>query len=147
MLRPYWKYLMYILDHKVNVLVECWKEGLYIQGIIHDWSKFLPQEFFPYARRFYKEINEKTELEWKYAWLHHQHKNKHHWNYWVVNQQTKEALPMPKKYVIEMYCDWKAFSRKWGRKVKEPKITITDKIILHPLTRSELERLIDKDAP
>ncbi|GHH99461.1 DUF5662 family protein [Neobacillus kokaensis] len=40
MLHAYWRNFLYILNHKVNVLVECWKEGLYIQGIIHDWSKF-----------------------------------------------------------------------------------------------------------
>ncbi|WP_368086883.1 hypothetical protein [Paenibacillus sp. OK003] len=30
------------MDHKLNVLIECWQEGLYLQGIIHDMSKFSP---------------------------------------------------------------------------------------------------------
>ncbi|MEW9110929.1 MAG: DUF5662 family protein [Cytobacillus gottheilii] len=48
----YWKNFLYTLDHQLNVLVECWKEGLYIQGITHDLSKFSPKEFFPYAKKF-----------------------------------------------------------------------------------------------
>ncbi|WP_223193097.1 DUF5662 family protein [Paenibacillus sedimenti] len=45
MIKAYWKYFLYILNHKLNVLIESWKEGLYIQGIIHDWSKFSPAEY------------------------------------------------------------------------------------------------------
>jgi hypothetical protein len=55
MLKACWRnlLLLYILDHKVNVLIECWKEGLYIQGITHDLSKFSPKEFFSYAKKFF----------------------------------------------------------------------------------------------
>lgn len=49
MLRAYWKCFLYIINHKLNVLIECWKEGLYIQGIFHDMSKFSPKEFHHYA--------------------------------------------------------------------------------------------------
>ncbi|KKI91193.1 hypothetical protein WQ54_16290 [Bacillus sp. SA1-12] len=141
MLKACWRNFLYILDHKINVLVECWKEGLYIQGIIHDWSKFSPKEFFPYAKKFFYtgEKSAEDELKWKHAWLHHQHKNKHHWEYWVVDPNNKQALPMPRKYMIEMVCDWRSFSRKWGRKVKDSTLDLTDKILLHPDTKKELE--------
>lgn len=150
-LRMYWRYLLYVLDHKLNVLIECWREGLYLQGIIHDMSKFSPQEFFPYAHKFYsKQNDENTDLRWKNAWLHHQNHNKHHWEYWIVNKITKEALPMPKKYVIEMVCDWRSFSRKWGRVVKESNLVErmmnSNDIILHPKTREELVRMIHKNS-
>ena len=150
-LRVYCRYFLYILDHKLNVFIECWKEGLYLQGIIHDMSKFSPKEFFPYAKKFYSnKKDEFTELQWQYAWLHHQHKNKHHWNYWVVNQNTREALPMPKKYIIEMLCDWRSFSRKWGRLIKDTnhltnKMMASEGLILHPKTRQELEGIIDQN--
>lgn len=139
-----------MLDHKLNVFIECYKEGLLLQGILHDLSKFSPTEFFPYAKKFYSTAkDENTEIQWKYAWLHHQHKNKHHWNYWVVDQHKREALPMPKKYMIEMLCDWRSSSRKWGRKIKESKLTekmmSSDGVILHPKTRKELEELIRKE--
>lgn len=146
----YWRYFLYVLDHKLNVLIECWHEGLYLQGIIHDMSKFSPHEFFPYAHKFYSNHkDENIELRWKNAWLHHQNHNKHHWEYWIVNKNTGEALPMPKKYLIEMVCDWRAFSRKWGRKVKETnlpeRMMTSESIILHPKTRKELENFMKKN--
>lgn len=151
MMRAYWKYFLYILNHKLNVLIECWRVGLYIQGILHDMSKFSPAEFIPYAKKFYwgKPLNVDDELKWKYAWLRHQRKNKHHWEYWVINPNTKEALPMPKKYIIEMVCDWRSFSRRWGRKVKESTLNLTDKIVVHPETKIELDILMmeEMDIP
>ncbi|MBY6036683.1 hypothetical protein KUV80_08465 [Fictibacillus nanhaiensis] len=152
-MKVYWKYFLYILDHKLNVLVECWKEGLYIQGITHDLSKFSPVEFFPYAQKFFSDKTEDNELQWQYAWLHHQHKNKHHWNYWVVNQMTREAVPMPKKYVIEMICDYRSLSRKWGKKRTDQSLSnrllqnlLTEKVILHPETKEVCKILIGKEG-
>ncbi len=144
MLKACWKYFLYILDHKLNVLIECWKEGLYIQGIIHDCSKFSPNEFLPYAKKFFynREKSADDELKWRYAWLHHQHKNKHHWEYWVVDPNNKQALPIPRKYLLEMVCDWRSFSRIWGRKVKNSTLDLTNKIVLHPDTKKELEDII-----
>jgi len=147
MIDLYWRYFLYVIDHKLNVLIECWKEGLYIQGILHDISKFSPKEFVPYAQKFYSgKKDEIIEMKWKYAWLNHQHKNKHHWNYWIVNQETKEALPIPRKYLVEMWCDWRSFSRKWGRRVKETDLTDkmikSEGVILNPKSRQELEELI-----
>ncbi|GGB61017.1 DUF5662 family protein [Fictibacillus barbaricus] len=149
-MKSYWKYLLYILEHKLNVLLECWKEGLYVQGMMHDMSKFNPIEFFPYARKFY--LNKKLdEFEWEYAWLHHQHHNKHHWNYWVVDSVKREALPMPRKYLLEMICDYRSFSRTWGRKRIDTDMAdrlirnlLTEKVILHPKTRKECEFFIRK---
>ncbi len=144
MLRAYWKNALYILNHKLNVLIECWHEGLYLQGITHDLSKFSPKEFFPYAKKFFSEnqLSEDDELEWRYAWLNHQHKNKHHWEYWVVDPERKLALPMPRKYLLEMICDWRSLSRKWGKKVKPVTLDFTDKIILHPETKKVLEDIL-----
>lgn len=146
-MRMYWRYFLYVLEHKINVLIECWKVGLFVQGITHDWSKFSRHEFLPYARKFYSGQKSKhIDLEWEKAWLHHQKCNKHHWEHWVVNKHTKEALPMPKKYIVEMVCDWRSFSRMWGRKAKEThlveKMMASSHIILHPDTREELEKLV-----
>ncbi|WP_422661504.1 DUF5662 family protein [Paenibacillus sp. EC2-1] len=146
-MRAYWRYFLYVVDHKLNVCIECWKEGLYLQGIVHDFSKFSPKEFVPYARKFYStRKSEETELQWKYAWLNHQHKNKHHWEYWVVNPNSNEVLPMPEKYIIEMVCDWRSFSRKWGRLIKDPdhltnKMMASSGLVLHPKTRQRLEEI------
>ncbi|OXT17934.1 hypothetical protein B9K06_08685 [Bacillus sp. OG2] len=146
MLRAVWKNILYILEHKLNVLIECWKEGLFLQGIIHDLSKFTPQEFMPYAKKFFYEGQKDSadELKWKYAWLHHQHKNKHHWEHWVVDPKNKQALPMPRKYLLEMVCEWRSFSRKWGRRVKASTMDLSGNIILHPDTKKELEDILEK---
>jgi hypothetical protein len=146
MLKACWRNFLYILNHKLNVLVECWKEGLYIQGITHDLSKFSPKEFFPYAKKFFSdgELSAEDEMKWKYAWLNHQRKNKHHWEYWVVDPNNKQALPMPRKYLVEMVCDWRSFSRKWGRKVKISTLDLTDKIVLHPDSKKELDIIMKR---
>lgn len=146
MFKSYWRNFLYILDHKLNVLVECWQEGLFLQGITHDLSKFTPKEFFPYAKKFFYqgEKSLKDEMNWKYAWLNHQHHNKHHWEYWVIDPSNNQALPMPRKYLIEMVCDWRSFSRKWGRKVKPSTLDLTDKIILHADTKMELEEIMKR---
>lgn len=57
----------------------------------------------------------------------------------MINPGTRQAIPMPRKYLIEMACDWRSFSRKCGRKVKEANLNLTDQIILHPDTKKELE--------
>jgi hypothetical protein len=144
LLKACWRNFLYILDHKINVFIECWKEGLYIQGITHDLSKLTPKEFLPYTKKFFLEgkLSPDDEMKWKYAWLNHQHKNKHHWEYWVVDPRNKLTLPMPRKYLLEMVCDWRSFSRKWGRKVKISKMDLIDKIILHPDTKKELEMIL-----
>lgn len=46
-------YLSYVLGHKWHVFIECCKLGVPWLGIIHDWSKFLPSEWFPYVNWFY----------------------------------------------------------------------------------------------
>lgn len=52
-LKMYWNYFKYVLEHKKNVFIECWKEGLYIHAFTHDLSKFSILEFKSYAKKFY----------------------------------------------------------------------------------------------
>ncbi len=42
------------------------------------------------------------------AWLKHQHRNPHHWQYWVLENDDGNTvlIPMPKRYWLEMVCDW-----------------------------------------
>lgn len=122
----YVKYLRYLLRHKWFVFVECVKRGQFWRGLLHDISKFLPDEFIPYARYFYGEYKSVTEMssfmflhstskeevEYKFneAWLTHIHRNKHHWQHWVLINDSDEPkinpLPIPEKHIIEMVCDW-----------------------------------------
>lgn len=105
----YLKYLHYIIRHKWFVMIECFKKGLYWRGIMHDMSKFRPSEFFIYAEYFYGDKKtEALEDVFDFAWLHHQNRNKHHWQYWILQEDSgaEAYLPMPKKYMLEMICDW-----------------------------------------
>ncbi len=76
-----------MLRHKWFVLVAGLSLGVpLIVLIFHDWDKFLPDEWFPYARCFYKTNGEKQyveSVEFARAWMLHQHRNKHHWQYWL----------------------------------------------------------------
>lgn len=111
-IKKYFNYLKYILEHKKNVFIECWKEGLYIEAFIHDLSKFHPVEFISYADKFYGNKDEKENNKFEYGWLHHKHCNKHHWNYWIGDNNV--PLDMPVRYIKEMICDWKAMGKKFG---------------------------------
>jgi len=122
------------MHHKWFVFQECWSRGLYWQGIIHDMSKFSPLEFIAYSSNFFGKKTGHTQEAFQYAWLHHQHHNKHHWNYWVVDQAKQEALEMPHKYVLEMICDWTAMSLKFGDTPKEFFESNRHKMILHQNT-------------
>lgn len=84
----------------------------------HDESKFTSHEYDPYDEYFYGERTKDTKSNFNYAWLHHIHNNKHHWQYWVlINDDAEEgtvALDIPYKYVLEMIADWWSFSWKSG---------------------------------
>lgn len=157
-MKKYFKFLQSLLKHKWFVFLECCKLGIPWLGIIHDWTKFLPSEFIPYAKWFYGdrlEVMKVMVLEkgpyrfgqlvhyddeswaiaaknayqlglvpWEdkenfdMAWLHHQKRNKHHWQRWeLVNgsdEPQRVALPMPEKYCLEMIADWRGAGRAYG---------------------------------
>lgn len=112
----YIRYFWYVLKHKYYVFMACLKYGLIWQGIIHDWSKFLPDEAVPYANYFYNGDRRKDEFytptqgtyEFNMAWLKHQHRNPHHWQHYVLQEDSGEVFPVkiPDKYLKEMLCDW-----------------------------------------
>ena len=116
-------YLKYILRHKWFVIVASRKFGVPLWlALLHDWSKFRPSELTPYAETFYKSNGEKQyveSMEFEWAWNHHQKRNKHHWQYWLLTLDSgeTEALEMPLRYVREMVADWagagRAITGKW----------------------------------
>lgn len=81
----------------------------------HDISKFESDEYVAYDAYFYG--NEKTDRvveEFNKAWLTHIHRNPHHWQHWILNNDEPSegvvCLDMDYKYIIEMICDWWSFS-------------------------------------
>lgn len=135
------KYLHYLFRHKWFVFVECRKYGLVWRGIVHDWSKFLPDEFFRYVKHFYGK--EKEPSEFKYAFLKHQNRHQHHWQWWVSFQDGKpKALPMSEAARIEMLCDWRGAGKAQGHphSVREWYAANKGKMILHDETRAWVEK-------
>ena len=115
------KYLKSVLRHKWYVFLACLQFRVPIwSAIIHDWDKFLPDEFFAYADYFYgkkiarpntKVMNYKTgQLEplmeqpvnvkdaFDRAWNLHQKRNKHHWQFWLLTPDN----PRPNFGIMSM---------------------------------------------
>lgn len=153
--KGHWAYLVYVIRHKWFVFRAGRWCGVGIwQLLIHDWTKFLPCEWYPYVGSFYN--RDGTKRDWKSrtavdklafnrAWNHHQKANKHHWQYWVLTNDSDDpkhsALEMPEKYRREMVADWMGAGRaitgnwevwNWYEKNK-------DKILLEAATRSRVE--------
>lgn len=120
--RPHVRYLASLLRHKLFVAQGCREEGLsWLVALRHDWQKFTPTEFVPYANAFYGPrpvSNRKPEGDdaFNHAWLHHQKFGPHHWQYWVMLEDSGKvyALPMPDRYRREMLADWKGANRAYG---------------------------------
>lgn len=81
----------------------------------HDLSKSDKEEYDAYDAYFYGHNRSYSVVQdFNKAWLHHIHRNEHHWQHWVlINDDPKEGeilLDMPFNYIIEMVCDWWSFS-------------------------------------
>lgn len=156
----YVSYTKYLLRHIWYVRKACWSKGLYWQGLKHDWSKWLPSEFFPYANFFYGKVERRDstgyykptdtgDTSFENAWFHHIRLNKHHWQYWSYAGDNGELIlkPMPHKYRLEMLCDWWGASTAQGYKGK-CKTWYEDnknKMQLHPETRKWVEENVSDE--
>lgn len=158
----YLKYFKSLMTHKWFVFLECCKLGIPWLGIIHDWSKFLPSEWIPYARYFHGGWPEGPEVwrscpsytgptkssvqsDFDEAWLHHQNYNKHHWQYYLLVQDDDpdKVLPMPDRYRREMLADWRGAGRAYTGKdnTREWYLERADQWDrrLHPQTKAWIE--------
>lgn len=153
----FWGHLGTILHHKKLVRRYCFRAGLYKQGIMHDWSKYSPVEFFNGVRNYQggkKSPNsgEKLAKGYSSAWLHHKGRNRHHYEYWIDFSTNPDdglqGMPMPTRFILEMFCDRVAASKNYNRE------TYTDEFplqyyekykghyILHENTKELLELLL-----
>jgi len=172
----FWKYLKYVVRHKFYVAVLLVKEGLYWQAITHDLSKFRWFPFKTYANYFYgpkfsvsdgnyiKEVEGNSETgfskpvttldkDFDYAWLLHQKVNLHHWQFWLLMEDSGKVklIEMPEKYWKEMLCDWYGASIATGKSnfsnykqaTKRWYIAHREVIQLHENTRMSVEWQLD----
>ena len=131
-----------ITKHKIIVMKECFRVGLYRQGLLHDLSKYSWTEF-KVGCKYYQGTS---------AWLHHKGRNKHHYEYWIDysldGKHMLAGMKMPVRYVVEMFLDRIAASKVYkGEKYKNSdplEYYLNGKAgeLMHPETRALLERLL-----
>lgn len=119
-----WKHFTTITYHKYLVMKGCFAVGLYKQGILHDLSKYSPTEFRVGANYYQGNRSpnnaEREAIGYSTAWLHHKGRNKHHYEYWIDYSMTQNKgfvpVPMPEKYIVEMFMDRIAASKVYNEK-------------------------------
>ncbi len=112
------KHFRLITRHRHQVIRHGAKCGIFWQTLGHDLSKYMPAEFVSGAKYFQGKRSpieeERQRFGYSKTWLHHQGRNKHHFEYWWdYNPQTNlmEPVRMPFRYVAEMFCDRVAASK------------------------------------
>ena len=149
------KHFITITKHRHLVMKFCFKCGLYKQGLLHDLSKYSPQEFINGAKYYlgYKSPHSKErEINgYSNAWMHHKGRNKHHSEYWYdFNNElgTYAPVKMPNRYVAEMFCDRLAASINYNKKNFTRDIPLNyfinskPRIIMHKDTMEKIEFLL-----
>ena len=109
-----WHHFLTITQHKLLVMQNCFRVGLFKQGLLHDLSKYSPAEFLTGVHYYQGDRSpnaaEREEKGYSSAWLHHKGRNKHHFEYWIDYSIDKEhpglvGMKIPKKYMAEMFVD------------------------------------------
>jgi hypothetical protein len=150
------KHFTIITKHKYEVMKACFKSGIYLQGIMHDLSKYSIAEFIPSAKYFQGDSSpidaEKIAKGYSFAWLHHRGRNPHHWEYWIDNlSKGGEPLKIPYKYCMEMICDWIGAGKVYNKEnwdIKEPEMFFkhklkTGQILLHKHTEQFITKTLE----
>jgi len=145
-----------ITNHRHMVIRHAFKAGIPFRGLLHDLSKYTFSEFSSGARFYLDGKRSANEGEREFfgyskAWLHHKGRNKHHFEYWTdYEPRTKRLAPikMPKKFVIEMFCDRVAASKIYqGKNYRESHpleyfLRAKGVRLIHPETSDYLEKLL-----
>lgn len=156
-----WGHLSTITKHRNMVIRHCRKAGIFWQGLGHDLSKYGPAEFLQ-GVKYYQGTRspteqERAELGYSAAWMHHKGRNRHHFEYWTDYCKATgkyEPVKMPKRFVVEMFCDRVAAGKIYNGKKFKPedpllyflrgKESATGEPIrsIHPETSAFLEKLL-----
>ncbi|MBE6541227.1 MAG: catalase [Ruminococcaceae bacterium] len=139
-------HLKTITRHKNLVMKYCFKCGIPFRGLLHDLSKYSPEEFIPGAKYYEKgkrspNAHQREVMGYSSAWMHHKGRNKHHFEYWFdINLESGkyEPVKIPIKYLKESFCDRVAASKIYkGEKYKDSDpldyfLTHGDEEMMHP---------------
>lgn len=155
-MNKFFGHLSTVCTHKHFVFLACCKMGIYRQGITHDLSKFSPAEFWPGVKYFQGDKSPSTkerELNgYSKAWVHHQGRNRHHFEYWVDYTGRKGTgrvpIEMPLKYAAEMVADRYAACRTYHRghyTQRDPLdyfLESKERLPMHETTKAWLESIL-----
>ena len=133
-LRWHLTYAKELLRHKWLVFLEGRKLNVPLpQLILHDWSKFLPDEWLAAVRYL-------STGEASHAALETHHRNRHHPQWWLVDKNgRREPQPMPDAFRREMLADWRAAGRAKGSDTRAWYLEHEHRHPLHPETRAWVE--------
>ena len=122
-IRNFFSHVSLVIRHKNSVLKHCAKCGILWRGVVHDMSKFSPEELFE-SVKYYTGYRSPIGVCREHhgvsrAWLHHKGRNKHHIEYWLDDDCEVTPL-MPYKYAVECVCDKLAATKVYaGKNYKE----------------------------
>ena len=134
----------------------CFRIGLYRQGLLHDLSKYSWVEFSRGCRYYqgYRSPNnyERELIGYSVSWLHHKGRNRHHFEYWLDYNEHKSGtvrgMPMPRRYIAEMFCDRVAACKTYQKEEYTDYSPVryfykgAGKYLMHPDTRRDLGFLL-----
>lgn len=115
-------HLKIVTIHRYRVFINCCHLGIPLQGLVHDLSKFNPQEFLPSAKYYQGNSSpifaqRKNENLYSSICVHHTNHNKHHFEYWIDIYRGDLLLKaMPFKYVLEYLADVISASETYNKK-------------------------------
>lgn len=152
MIKWMFQYAWMTTKHKWFVFVAGIRIGVPIWLlVIHDMDKYRLFNLKMYGRQFFGD--KKDQIGFDYAWLKHQKLNGHHWESWVPItghhlglHKSMEPLPMPEKYIKEMFADWmgagRVYNGEWPRMEDWPWYdkNVPD-MMLHEKTRELIDKL------
>ena len=139
--------------HRFVVMKNCFRCGLYAQGLKHDLSKYEPAEFWESVKYFQGTrspyMYEKEHFGYASGWMHHKGRNRHHWEYWYDMRNGKWVpLKMPFNYFVEMVCDRVAACRIYQKEnytkssALDYYLSRNDRFYMHPETAADLENVL-----
>ena len=149
---PALRYAWLTAKHKYFVFLAGLKVGCPIWRLLtHDLSKYSLKELPYYGQRFFGEGGDNHKFAG--AWLRHQNRNDHHWEFWMARTKHDQdpleykILPMPEGAIREMISDWfgasRAYDGKWPVNGKWPWFDENfDKMVLHPDTRKRVLEIL-----
>lgn len=104
------KHLKTVHVHRKYVGEACRRMKIPFQGLIHDLSKYSITELK--MCKYWTGAGSPHEacrrtIGYSPSWIHHYHKNKHHFQYFWDESEDGTIIPiqMPYKYLIESFCD------------------------------------------